>query len=341
MPRLRKARSRALLTAGSSAATSRGRASTIVTSAPNERMTEANSTPMTPPPSTTTRPGTCVEPQHLVARHDRSADLEARQRAGEGAGGEHDVLRRRGAGHRRRPCGRPRAGRRPRRSRPCCFETRPCSPLCSRLTTPFAVCRDRRHVDALERRANTEARGLAGGVGDLGGVEQRLGGDAAAVQAGAPEEVLLDEGDAHARARRRAARRHSLRCLPRGRRRHGWSRRWPASLAAPLLWRRWGAGDEGVAVRTLASILVTPRVARTHLSRGDRTGWAEARTPYRVRMAWWRRGRGQQAPHGGGDLASARAHFEDFIRYPARRRGLRRAGHQRHRDHGGAHRARR
>ena len=31
-------------------------------------------------------------------------------------------------------------------------------------------------------------------------------------------------------------------------------------------------------------------------------------------MAWWRRGRAKQAPHGGGDLASARAHFEDFIR---------------------------
>ena len=31
-------------------------------------------------------------------------------------------------------------------------------------------------------------------------------------------------------------------------------------------------------------------------------------------MAWWRRGRSKQAPHGGGDLASAQAHFEDFIR---------------------------
>ena len=31
-------------------------------------------------------------------------------------------------------------------------------------------------------------------------------------------------------------------------------------------------------------------------------------------MAWWRRGRTKQAPHGGGDLASAQAHFDDFIR---------------------------
>lgn len=31
-------------------------------------------------------------------------------------------------------------------------------------------------------------------------------------------------------------------------------------------------------------------------------------------MAWWRRGRGRTAPHGGGDLASARAHLEAFTR---------------------------
>jgi hypothetical protein len=31
-------------------------------------------------------------------------------------------------------------------------------------------------------------------------------------------------------------------------------------------------------------------------------------------MAWWRRGRGQQAPHGGGDLSGARTHLEEFTR---------------------------
>jgi hypothetical protein len=36
-------------------------------------------------------------------------------------------------------------------------------------------------------------------------------------------------------------------------------------------------------------------------------------------MAWWRRGHAKQAPHGGGDLASARAHFADFV---ATRRGV-------------------
>ncbi len=51
--RRRKARSSALDSDSSSAGTSRGRPSTIVTSAPNDFHTEANSTPMTPPPRTT------------------------------------------------------------------------------------------------------------------------------------------------------------------------------------------------------------------------------------------------------------------------------------------------
>ena len=58
MPRLRNARSSAFDEASSSTATSRGSASTIVTSAPKLRHTLANSQPMTPPPSTTTEAGT-------------------------------------------------------------------------------------------------------------------------------------------------------------------------------------------------------------------------------------------------------------------------------------------
>ena len=56
--RLRKARSRALDDASSSAATSRGSASTMVTFAPKLAHTLANSQPMTPPPSTITEAGT-------------------------------------------------------------------------------------------------------------------------------------------------------------------------------------------------------------------------------------------------------------------------------------------
>jgi hypothetical protein len=36
-------------------------------------------------------------------------------------------------------------------------------------------------------------------------------------------------------------------------------------------------------------------------------------------MAWWKRGRGQQAPHGGGDLSGARAHLQEFV---STRRGV-------------------
>jgi hypothetical protein len=51
---------------------------------------------------------------------------------------------------------------------------------------------DPSHVDALERGLDAEVLTFAGSVGDLGRVQQRLGGDAAAVQAGAAQLVLLD-----------------------------------------------------------------------------------------------------------------------------------------------------
>jgi hypothetical protein len=54
------------------------------------------------------------------------------------------------------------------------------------------------HVDAVERRPDPELLRLAGRVGDLCGVQQRLGGDAADVQAGAADLALLDERDAEA-----------------------------------------------------------------------------------------------------------------------------------------------
>ena len=56
--RLRKARSSALEEASSSAATSRGSASMMVTSEPKDFHTLANSQPITPPPSTMADAGT-------------------------------------------------------------------------------------------------------------------------------------------------------------------------------------------------------------------------------------------------------------------------------------------
>ena len=58
----------------------------------SERHTLANSTPMTPPPSTIDALRHAVELERLLAGDDPSADLEAGQRPGVGAGGEHDVL---------------------------------------------------------------------------------------------------------------------------------------------------------------------------------------------------------------------------------------------------------
>ena len=81
MPRLRKARSSALEEASSSAGTSRGSASTMVTSAPKLRHTLANSQPITPPPSTTTDCRHPVEAQRVVGGdHPLAVDLEAGQR---------------------------------------------------------------------------------------------------------------------------------------------------------------------------------------------------------------------------------------------------------------------
>ncbi len=61
---------------------------------------------------------------------------------------------------------------------------------------------DAGHVDALEVGQDAELLGVAGVVGDLAGVEQRLRGDAAAVQTGAADLVLLDQGHGHAQVRR-------------------------------------------------------------------------------------------------------------------------------------------
>ena len=62
MPRRRKARSSSLELASSSSGTRCGSASTMVTSAPKDFQALANSTPMTPPPSTIALAGTWSSP---------------------------------------------------------------------------------------------------------------------------------------------------------------------------------------------------------------------------------------------------------------------------------------
>ena len=91
--RLRKARSSAFDDCSSSAGTSWGSASMMVTSAPNERHTLANSQPITPPPSTITDAGTDSRPQRVLGgEHPHAVDLEAGQGARVGARREHDRL---------------------------------------------------------------------------------------------------------------------------------------------------------------------------------------------------------------------------------------------------------
>ena len=64
----------------------------IVTSTPNDRQADANSTPMTPPPSTIAFSGSVVELQRVLARqHPDAVDLEAGQRLRVRAGGQDDV----------------------------------------------------------------------------------------------------------------------------------------------------------------------------------------------------------------------------------------------------------
>ena len=53
------------------------------------------------------------------------------------------------------------------------------------------------HVDAVEACADTDGLALAGGVGDLGRVQQRLRRDAATVQAGAAHPVSFDQHHLH------------------------------------------------------------------------------------------------------------------------------------------------
>ena len=137
-----------------------------------------------------------VEAQRLLGGdHALAVDLEAGQRAGVGAGGEHEVVpvyvasptvTVTGAGH---PAlalddGDP-AGL-----------DQPGEALEEPAHDAVLVGVDAGHVDAVERGADPELLGLAGRVGDLGRVQQRLRRDAADVQAGAAEVALLDEPDA-------------------------------------------------------------------------------------------------------------------------------------------------
>jgi hypothetical protein len=53
------------------------------------------------------------------------------------------------------------------------------------------------HIDALESRQDTVVSARSSDVGNFGGVQQRLSGDASSVEARATDLVFFDERDAH------------------------------------------------------------------------------------------------------------------------------------------------
>src|SRR5690606_15697924 len=133
-----------------------------------------------------------VESQRVVGGEDAFAvDLEARHAAGTRAGGQHEVL----AGH---PAVTDLDGARTDETSLALEDGDPAPADQARQTLVEAVDHavlvgvERRDVDPVEARADPDVRTLPSGVGDLGGVQQRLGGDATDVQAGAAELVLLD-----------------------------------------------------------------------------------------------------------------------------------------------------
>jgi hypothetical protein len=138
-----------------------------------------------------------VDGQGLLARHDAAADLEPGQRLGVAARGEHDVAARQATvadDDGVRPVEH--AGaldvvdlRRLHQA---------LQALVQAADDAVLVRVDARHVDRLERGLDTEGRALAGDVGHLRRVEQRLRRDAALVEARAAEATLLDECDGQA-----------------------------------------------------------------------------------------------------------------------------------------------
>ena len=184
----------------------RSRNSTTVTSAPSRRQTEPSSRPMTPAPTTSSLFGTFAQRQRAGRGDDALlVDVDARQRRDVGAGGDDDGL----------ACRAPAAS--------------PSTTVTSTLPGAGDAARRRGSVDLVllaqerdavgvalhalvlvgQHRARDRASGVdldahageavAGLLEELGGVQQRLGGDAADVEAGAAvRRALLDDGDLQA-----------------------------------------------------------------------------------------------------------------------------------------------
>ena len=139
-----------------------------------------------------------VEAERVLGGDDLLAvDLEAGQRLAVGAGGQHDGLA--GVG---RAVDGDLAGTGQRAGALDDGDAARLDEAGEALEQPVddlvLVGVDAGHVDAVEGGGDAELRGLAGRVGDLRGVQEGLGRDAAHVEAGAAEVALLDQPDAQA-----------------------------------------------------------------------------------------------------------------------------------------------
>jgi len=133
-----------------------------------------------------------VELQRLLGGDDAATDLEPGKAARVRTGGEHHVLARDGVVADLHGGGGGQAAG--------ALDGRDAARLQQALQAfvlagddALAVLRHSRDVDALELGGDPELRRLAGEIGDLGRVQQGLGRDAADMQAGAADLVLLDE----------------------------------------------------------------------------------------------------------------------------------------------------
>ena len=184
--------------------------STSVTSAPKSRYMLAHSTPMAPAPTMVTRPGTSprVSASSLVMIR-RPSGLEARQRAGSRAGRQDQVVggRLEVARLATRDADAGRAGQ-----HAVAAQDGDLVLLHQEFDTADVLVDH--EVAALGERPVVEGDAVVAGEPELGallghpmqqvgGLEQRLGRDAAPVQAGAAEPVALDE--AHRQAKLRGA----------------------------------------------------------------------------------------------------------------------------------------
>ncbi len=187
----------ALLDETSSAGSRCGRASTMVTSTPNERQTLANSHADHAAAEHHDAVGDDVEVEGLLAGEHASADLRAgRLRLYEPVARITSVPRYTSSPT--RTAGPASSEPSPDTTRMPRAEISPSRPLNFFATIPSRY--DRTRAGSIPPKVDVDAdvRRAACGVGHLAGVQERLGRDASTVQARAAELVLLDQHDVFA-----------------------------------------------------------------------------------------------------------------------------------------------